>query len=39
MNLIYNSNDNVSMELVYVGWDFGDHHCDNSIAILDYNSS
>jgi hypothetical protein len=29
--------DNVSMELIYVGWDFGDHHCDNFRAILAYN--
>ncbi len=36
---IYNSNGNVSLELVYVGWDFGDHHYDNSRVILDYNSS
>jgi hypothetical protein len=34
--IIYN--DNVSLELVYVGWNFGDH-CDNSKAILDYNLS
>jgi hypothetical protein len=25
----------VSLELVYGGWDFGDHHSDNSRAILD----
>jgi len=31
--------DNVSMELIYVGWDFGDHHCDNFRAILAYNSN
>jgi hypothetical protein len=31
---IYNSNGNVSLELVYVGWDFGDHHYDNSRAII-----
>ncbi len=36
---IYNSSGNVSLELVYVGWDFGDHHYDNSRVILDYNSS
>jgi hypothetical protein len=28
----------VSLELVYGGCDFGDHHSDNSRAILDYNS-
>jgi hypothetical protein len=36
---IYNYNGNVSFELVYVGWDFGDHHYDNSKTIPDYNSS
>jgi hypothetical protein len=35
---IYNSSVNVSLELVYVRWDSGDHHCDNFKAILDYNS-
>jgi len=34
-----NSSDDVSLELVYVGWDFDDGHCDNSRIILDYNSS
>jgi hypothetical protein len=33
-----NSSDNVSLELVNVGWDFGDHHYDNSKIISDYNS-
>ncbi len=26
----------ISLELVYVGWDFGDHHYDNSRSIMDY---
>jgi hypothetical protein len=26
------------VQLVYVGWDFGDRHYDNSKTILDYNS-
>ncbi len=34
-----NFNDDVSLKLVYVGWDFGDRHCDNSKIILNYNSS
>jgi hypothetical protein len=34
-----NLNDDVSSELVFVKWYFGDCHCDNSRAILDYNSS
>ncbi len=34
-----NSTDNVSLELVYVGWDFGYHHSDNSKSISNYNSS
>jgi hypothetical protein len=34
-----NSTDNVSLELVYVGWDFGHHHSDNSKSISNYNSS
>jgi hypothetical protein len=34
-----NSSDNVSLELVYVRWDFGDHQCDNSRAIPDYDLS
>jgi hypothetical protein len=33
------SSDNVSFEPVYVGWDFGDHHYDNSKTISDYNTS
>jgi hypothetical protein len=48
MNLLYKKasdnpkkiySENVSLELVYIGWDFGDHHYDNFRAILDYNSS
>ncbi len=31
--LITNSSDDVSSKLVYVGWDFGDRHYDNSRAI------
>jgi len=27
--------DDVSLELVYVGWDFGDRHCDDSKVIPD----
>jgi hypothetical protein len=27
------SSDDVSFELVYVGWDFGDHHFDDSKII------
>jgi hypothetical protein len=34
-----NYNDDVSMKLVYVGWDFGDCHYDNSIIIPNYNLS
>jgi hypothetical protein len=32
-----NFSDDVSLELVYVGWDFGDYLYDNSRIILDYN--
>jgi len=39
LRFFLNSSNNVSMELVYVGWDFGDCHCDNSRVILDYNLS
>jgi hypothetical protein len=35
---LYYSNDNVSLELLYVGWDFDDQY-DNSIAIPHYNFS
>jgi hypothetical protein len=33
-----NLSDDVSSKMVYVGWDFGDHHYDNFKIILDYNS-
>jgi hypothetical protein len=36
---IYKTCSNVSLEVVYVGWDSGDHHSDNFKAILDYNLS
>ncbi len=33
------SSDNVSLELVYIGWDFGECQCDNFKSTLDYNLS
>jgi len=38
-NISYNSSDNVSSKLVYVWWDFCDHHYNNSKIILAYSLS
>jgi hypothetical protein len=32
---LHYSNDDVSLKLVYVGWDFGDRHYDDYGVILD----
>jgi hypothetical protein len=36
-NVENNFSDDRSLELVYVGWDFGDRDYDNSKIIPDYN--